>query len=143
MKAKKAAAAYSGYKASFRSAGDEEAPEEGIALISLDSYTPVGKINTRINTLFSKSTPREIIEAIGCFAEEHCTHFEVASKKPKALLRFLIDDDEIVEIKARLSKCKEEGLHAVEFSRSKGLNHQYIQKLEELNQAMGDIAYEQ
>ena len=132
MKAKKAAAAYSGYKATFRSAGDAEEPAEGTVLISVDSYTPVGKINTRINTLFSKSPPQEIMDAIGSFASEHCTHFEVSSKKPKAVLRFLIDEEEIVEIKAKLSKCKEGGLHAVEFTRSKGLNHQYIKKLEEL-----------
>ena len=75
MKAKKASAAYSGYKATFRSAGDEDPPAEGTVLISVDSYTPVGKINTRINTLFSKSSPQEIMDAIGSFASESCTHF--------------------------------------------------------------------
>ncbi len=103
---------------------------------------PVGRIDTRINTLFSKQSPQEIMEAIGVYAADRCTHFEFSKTKPKALLRFLMEEDEIIEIKARLSKCKEEDLYAVEFSRAKGLNQQYIVKLEELIGAMGDIAYE-
>lgn len=68
MKAKKAAAAYSGYKTAFRSAGDAQEPEEGTVLISVESYTPAGKINTRINTLFSKNSPQEIMDGIASFA---------------------------------------------------------------------------
>lgn len=135
----KASAAYTGYKAAFRSAG---ASEDGEAVpLELEAYTPMGAIDRRINTVFSKRTPDEIMEALAVFADEHCTGIEFGKAKAKATLRFLISDEQGVEMKARLSRCPD-GMYALELRRAKGLNSDYIAKVEELVNALGDIAFE-
>lgn len=57
MKAMKSGAAYTGYKASHRSAGEEDESQESDAPIRFAPYQAVGSINHRINTIFSKEEP--------------------------------------------------------------------------------------
>ena len=57
-------------------------------------------------------------------------------------MRFLLDED-TVEIKARLSRCEGSSMHAIEFSRIAGDHLNYVDKLETIIDAMGDIACEE
>ena len=53
MKAMKAGAGYTGYKATYRSASNTENEEESLP-IDVKDYKQVGAINQKINTVFSK-----------------------------------------------------------------------------------------
>ena len=142
MKAMKSGAAYTGFKASHRSAGTEDESAEGESLIRVAPYQAVGKINHRINTVFSKEEPQDIMDFIGVYAGKNCNQFDFAKNKPKVTMKFLLENEEPVEIKARLTQVDESKLYALEFSRMSGDHHDYMNKLEELIEAMGDIACE-
>ena len=144
MKAMKSGAAYTGYKASHRSAGgaDDDESQESLAPIRVAPYQPVGSIDHRINTIFSKEDPQDILDFIGVYAGKNCNQFDFAKNKPKVTMKFLLENEEALQIKARLTKVEEEKLYALEFSRMSGEHHVYMKKLEELIEAMGDIACE-
>lgn len=99
----KAGAGYTGYKATYRSASNAE-NEEAVP-IEVKDYKQVGAINQKINTVFSKLAAEELMGFLGEFGADNCSKIEFAKNgKPKAVLRFLLEED-TVEIKARLSRC--------------------------------------
>lgn len=140
IKAMKAGGAYSGYKATRRSAATEdddgkEAEEEGAELAS---YIGVGNLG-KLNTVFSKESPEVLMEFFGIFAGQNCSSFDMAKNKPKLSMRFLAENEEEVVLKARVTRAEDE-LYAVEFSRVRGSNGNYVERMEQLIEAMGDMA---
>ncbi len=142
MKAMKSGAAYTGYKASHRSAGGGDEEEE-VQPIRFGTYQAVGSIDRRINTIFSKESPEDILDFLGVYAGKNCSKFEFAKSKAKVTMRFLLENEEEVSIRARLSKVEAEDVFALEFNRVCGNHKDYIEKMEGLIDAMGDIACEE
>lgn len=89
MKAMKAGAGFSGYKATYRGASSSE--KEDLPVIDVKDYKQVGKINQKINTVFSKLGVEELMDFLGVFGADNCSKIEFApSGKPKAVMRFLL-----------------------------------------------------
>ena len=94
MKAMKAGAGYTGYKATYRSASNTENDE--VVPIDVKDYKLVGAINQKINTVFSKLPAEDLMGFLGEFGADNCSKIDFAKNgKPKAMMRFLLDEDTV------------------------------------------------